>query len=274
MRHIRALMMLLALGVIILSSALPAGAHISAYTGPVPPVYPIPPDRGSGSALAQVTVSPDLPVFPCGAAAVLPRDAITLYDTTQPNPDWDSDRYHPCYGDLYAAAEGAINEGISGGAGVWHGSNGPGPDDLPYAWTSTFPGSVTANYTYSEPCQDPDGPGGLDPEAVTGEAIGWINITGPAAGAIGTTTISSVSFKVKFWWSRIGTDADIGLDDPIIDFNGAAAPAPFAITKFNGRGNATFIPTIIPDCTAPTHTHPNDIIVEAGAGGSGNGVIK
>lgn len=271
MRQARALWLALTVGSVVLSSAFPAGAHLSAYTGAVPPTYALPPDRGSGSVTAAITASPDLPFFPC-ALVVPPGDAMALYGTTQPNPNWDSGRYANCYGDFYTGAEGAVNLGRSSGAGVWHGTipNNPA-DDKNFNWNSTGPGVVTANFSYAQPCV------GNPPQHLNGEAIGWIRIIDePAIGQFGLNLpITKVTLKLKFWWSRAGLVGTVGLDDPIIDFNAGDPPAPFAITKFNnGPVAATFISTVLPDCAAVTHTHPNDILISGGFTGTGNGLLK
>lgn len=268
-------LMALGLGVILATGAFPAGAHQSSYSGAVPPVYnPWPADRASGVVHFSATLSPDLEVFPCGPETP-EGDATKLYTTTLANdpnnPDWDSDRYDPCYGDLYTLGEGASTSSgrLHKGGGTWHGTNGVGGDDESFSWTSMSSTDLSANFTHVEPCIDRDGPvGPLGPTATTGEAIGWISIKTPTnpGSHFGDAALTSVRVKVKFWVSYTMAGAALfGFGAPVISFNDGAF-APFAIEKYVGTVVAgTFIPTAAPSCDAPTHTHPNDILISVTA---------
>lgn len=258
----------LVIGTLAMSGALPARAHLSSASGPT--AYPaFPAARGTGVTSTSVVVSPDLPAFPCGPTFSFPSppvafDAIGLWAVTQPSPDWDNDRYAPCFGDLYSAAEGATNAGVFAGAGINHKDTIPPLmplDDAHIKFASTLPATVTASYTYSEPCYVL--PGGSR-EALTGEAIGQIRVSGPAIGTQGTNTlVTSASVINKFWWSRVGLVALIGLDDTIVDLNIGAAPDPFRIRTSAGLGAAVFMPLTAPNCAAVVHTHPDDILIAA-----------
>lgn len=262
MRHPR-LMTITAMIAITVLSGTSADAHLSGYGGPIPPAYPpLPPAVATGAVSMSVAVSPDLPVHPCGAAPV-PLNAIGLYLGTQPAPLWASGLYGPCFGDLYAAAAGAVNAGVVSGAGIDMTFPGAG-----YAFASVGPAAVTADFTYSEPCLDPDGPGGIPPEAITNEAIGWINVTGPATGTYGIFPVFAASVTAKFWSSHVGLAGVVGFDDPIVDLNGVALPAPFASATAAGLAAGVFLPIVPPVCAAPTHTHPNEVLIAvAGAVG-------
>lgn len=206
---------------------------------------------GTVSGSLSAVLSPQLTSgFPCGDSAVNGLDAIQRFFGAVADP------YPGCRGSIYATAANAATLSL---AGVHGGPTGAVP------WTVSGVGNISADYSYNEPCQAT----GAGPQALTGEAIGTITISGPAlVGHYGDGAATGASVSARFWWSRVGPSVLVGLRDVAVEL---AVPGAGTIHIHNpfatGLGAAAFVPQTTPDCTAarrPT-PGPNEIIVIAGA---------
>lgn len=105
------------------------------------------------------------------------------------------------------------------------------------AYTVTGVGTLHAEFSYDEVC--------TAGEPVAGTASGEVSITGLTAVKGDATLTADVT--ADFTWARTGTAADITLTNATIEFSDGST----ASADMDGRAQAAFAPTSVPDCANP-----------------------
>lgn len=198
---------------------------------------------GSAAALLSPRLSDG---FPCGDSSLPALDALAKYATG------NSTGYSQCPNGLIWSSGGAVNVGNTTGQGV-------AADGSAYA-VAGLAGTFDAKYSYSEPCQ----PANSGTQAAgTGEAIGTLWTQGGASGRYGNYSVTSGKVQAKFWWSRVGLTAIIGLKDVTITLQTTGPGTTRVIHDVKARGiaAAVFIPTDPPDCAKQKVPGANGIII-------------
>lgn len=187
--------------------------------------------------------------FPCQATQVESPalDALQQYAGAAAD-----NNYNPCVGD--------INPGGAAGVGNLATFAGVGRTAAGEPYALQVRGTLTGNYTYSEPCQET--PAGR--EAGTGEARGLqsenlgtptspipggLTISGTGAGVINGAPVTNASVTVDFYWSRVGLTAIVGVRNVTLVVNGVNKGSDPAA---RGLAAAAFIPAQSPNCNAPS----------------------
>lgn len=208
------------------------------------------PSNAAIGGVAAAALSPHLtngfPCQPSAPANILPAfDALARYAQNQ------SVTYTGCSGDIYSTAQGAINSGTTAGSGV-----NAGDANTPYSVAGAN-GTFSATYTYAEPCQQV----GSMQEALSGEANGTLTVSGTATGRYGSASVTSGSTSARFWWSRVGLTAVVGLRDITITLSTTAGTKVIHETTARGLAAAVFIPTQSPNCANVAVPPANAIII-------------
>lgn len=150
-----------------------------------------------GATLGVTHISPHLTAgFPCGLGNKAPLFAFTKFVG-------GGAAVLPCSGDIYQSTPAPQNTAALVGFGT--AKTGPYAGKRVYIEGS---GKLQAAYKYEEPCTNV---GGKKP--ISGEAYGTITLTLTNARAlIGNQVVNGpIKTVVKFWWSRVGVTAIVGL---------------------------------------------------------------
>jgi hypothetical protein len=225
--------------VVLAATAATAMAGLVAIPGPATA------DTTAGVALGLTIVNPDLTdQFPCQGGGGLALDSFSNFLGI------GGQSTYTCHGALYPPGAGAQNSASVVLAGV------DATTSTPYSFAGT--GNIGGAYTYSEPCQDPDGDGAKD--SLSGEAEGVLTSTLTGAGVIGSTPVTDITVAVGFKWSRVGFNAIIGLKGAKITAGSTVIDDPSAL----GVAAAVFIPSALPNCAIVDHPGPGAINIVSG----------
>lgn len=167
--------LILAVGLILTAAITPAGAA-----------------PGASGAVAHL--SPELNGgFPCGLGTKPTLDAFQKFVS-------NTAASYACSGDLYQNTPAPNNTAAFTGVGT--ATSGP---YVGKRIVTIGSGKIQSAYTYQEPCQNG--------KPLGGQAAGTITLTLKGAkNIIGTSVVTAdVKTVVKFWWSRVGTIAIVGL---------------------------------------------------------------
>lgn len=241
------------------------GGVLPAHADPVsgPPTFPEGGSPAEGHAEARIALTPHLPLFPCGTSFPQLEIPNKSLDAVKTYPDWDSDKYDPCYGNIYQPGGLNVNNATLNLEGVNLSNN------TPYSVKGSS-GVFDAHYTYAEPCQiSPSG----SKSSTTGEAIGWTKVTASAGGlpigVYGLAPVTSAVFQAKFWWSRVGVTAVVRIADAYVELVAGGQTIVLRDTGAVGLATAIFIPAGgLPDCNNPNHKDPNAVVIVSVAAGS------
>jgi len=201
---------------------------------------PVGADTTAGLGVGLTVISPDLTdLFPCQGGGTAALDSFSKFLGIG-----GQDTYG-CNGTLYPAGGGAQNSSSFATSGV------DATTGTPYSFVGT--GTITGNYTYSEPCQTSPVDGSKS--SLSGEAEGLLTSTVTGAGFVGTTPITDATITVGFKWSRVGFNAIIGIKGVTLSSTAGTISDPAA----TGVSVAVFVPSSLPDCTQQNHPDPGAI---------------